>query len=140
MSQTVQRPREGPATDPDEQSPDTGTRKRDRATLLLIGPAVLFVLVCFVYPVASFIIRAFTDPELGTQNFTWLFSDSTAVDVLIRTLWVACGVTLITLCLGYPYAYLMSISGHRARAVLTMLVLLPFWTSLMVRTFAWVVI
>ncbi|MBC7630801.1 ABC transporter permease [Aeromicrobium sp.] len=107
---------------------------------MLIGPAVLFVLVCFVYPVGSFIIKAFTFPGWGLQNVTWLLSDSTAIDVLVRTLVVACGVTLITLVLGYPYAYLMSVAGPRARVVLTLLVLLPFWTSLMVRTFAWVVI
>jgi putative spermidine/putrescine transport system permease protein len=140
VSDTPQRTREGPTAETREQTPGTGSRLRDPLSLLLIGPAVLFVLVSFVYPVTSFISKAFTFPEWGTQNFAWLFSDSTAMDVLVRTLWVAGGVTLITLVLGYPYAYLMSVSGPRARAVLTMLVLLPFWTSLMVRTFAWVVI
>ena len=61
-------------------------------------------------------------------------------DVLFRTFWVSASVTLICLLLGYPLAYLIATSGARASAILLLLVLLPFWTSLLVRTTAWVVV
>jgi putative spermidine/putrescine transport system permease protein len=49
-------------------------------------------------------------------------------------------VTLIAAVLGYPLAYLMATVSGRARALLVVLVLVPFWTSVLVRTFAWMVI
>ena len=58
----------------------------------------------------------------------------------LRTLKVASVVTLICLALGFPVAHLLA-SGRRATANLLMiLVLLPFWTSLLVRTTAWMVL
>jgi putative spermidine/putrescine transport system permease protein len=60
--------------------------------------------------------------------------------VLLRTLWIAFLVTLATLLLGYPVAYLLAIAPPRVAQILMILVLLPFWTSLLVRTTAWVVL
>jgi putative spermidine/putrescine transport system permease protein len=84
--------------------------------------------------------RSVTDPEPGFGNYIWIFSSDTAMSSLIRTFGIAALVTVITLVLAYPYAYLMLVSGPRARAVLTLIALLPFWTSLMVRTFAWMIL
>ena len=61
-------------------------------------------------------------------------------DVLLRTFWVSASVTVICLLLGYPLAYLIATSGPRISGLLLLLVLLPFWTSLLVRTTAWVVV
>ena len=60
--------------------------------------------------------------------------------VWVRTLWVASVVTLLCVALGYPLAYLMATVGTRAANLLLILVLLPFWMSLLVRTTAWVVL
>ena len=46
-------------------------------------------------------------------------------------------VTLVCLVLAYPYAYWLTVVSPRTRALLLVVVLIPFWTSLMVRTFAW---
>jgi putative spermidine/putrescine transport system permease protein len=61
-------------------------------------------------------------------------------DVLGRTLWIAAVVTLICLLLGYPVAYVIAGQPPGRAGVLLFLVLLPFWTSLLVRTVAWVVL
>jgi len=61
-------------------------------------------------------------------------------DVLGRTLWISGMVTLICLVLGYPVAYVIAAQPPGRAAVLLFLVLLPFWTSLLVRTTAWVVL
>src|SRR5437867_5314905 len=61
-------------------------------------------------------------------------------DVLGRTLWISAMVTVICLVLGYPVAYVIAAQPPGRAAVLLFLVLLPFWTSLLVRTVAWVVL
>ena len=62
------------------------------------------------------------------------------IDNLGRTLWIALVVTLFCMLLGYPVAYLIASAPPRRAQLLILLVLLPFWTSLLVRTAAWVVL
>ena len=61
-------------------------------------------------------------------------------DILVRTLGISLLVTLMTLVLGYPVAYLLATSPQKTASILMMFVLLPFWTSLLVRTTAWMVL
>jgi putative spermidine/putrescine transport system permease protein len=62
------------------------------------------------------------------------------ITLFVRTLWVGLLITAICLLLGYPIAYLMANVPIRTSNILMIFVLLPFWTSLLVRTTAWVVI
>lgn len=62
------------------------------------------------------------------------------VDVLLRTLAIAAIVTLATLILGFPVAYVLTIAPAAIASVMMLMVLLPLWTSLLVRTTAWVVL
>lgn len=103
----------------------------------LLLPATAMLLVFFVYPLAAIIWRSFTDPSAGFGNYTALLHDDVSLKVLVRTLRTSLIVALCTLVIAYPYAYAMTKVGPRTRSVLTVLVLLPFWTSLMARNFAW---
>ena len=60
--------------------------------------------------------------------------------VLWRTAVTAATVTVAALLIGYPYAYLMTRVSPRARGILLVIVLIPFWTSVMARNFAWIII
>jgi putative spermidine/putrescine transport system permease protein len=62
------------------------------------------------------------------------------VDVFARTFWVSTLVTAVCLLLGYPVAYLLATLPARSRSLLMFFVLLPFWTSALVRTTAWLVL
>jgi len=62
------------------------------------------------------------------------------VDVLVRTFWIGFVVTVSCLILGYPVAYLLATLPAKFSNLLMILVLLPFWTSLLVRTSAWIVV
>lgn len=62
------------------------------------------------------------------------------ITYLERTFWISFVVTLACLILGFPMAYLMSNAEPKMRRILLILVLLPFWTSLLVRTTAWVIL
>jgi putative spermidine/putrescine transport system permease protein len=66
--------------------------------------------------------------------------EATFVDVLGRSLWISAVVTAICLVLAFPVAFRISAASPRWRGLLLLLVLLPFWTSLLVRTSAWVVL
>jgi len=61
-------------------------------------------------------------------------------DVFVRTLFISVTVTVATLLLGYPVAYLLATLPLKTSNLLMIMVLLPFWTSLLVRTTAWVVL
>jgi putative spermidine/putrescine transport system permease protein len=62
------------------------------------------------------------------------------VDILKRTLGISLLVTVMTLVLGYPVAYMLSTTPQRTASILMIFVLLPFWTSLLVRTTAWMIL
>lgn len=109
-------------------------------TAVLVAPAVLLVAAAFIIPVSMIIVRSFTDPSLGFQNYEWLIGSESAQAIIIRTLRTALIATLATAVIAYPYAYLMATTTPLVRGILMVVVLLPFWTSMMVRAFAWVII
>ena len=111
-----------------------------RPLVLLVLPAVVVLCVFFVIPALRLAWLSVSTPELGIGNYTGLATDGVVITVVLRTLGMAAVVTVTCVLFAYPYAYLMTIVGPRWRAVLTALVLLPFWTSLLARTFAWVVL
>jgi putative spermidine/putrescine transport system permease protein len=119
-----------------------GGRRRAaaRAVLLLVLPALVVLAVFFVVPALRLLWLSVTSPEPGLGNYTTLVTDDVVVTVVARTLGMAAIVTVVCLLVAYPYAYLMTIVSARWRAVLLGVVLIPFWTSLMARTFAWVVL
>ncbi|MET1036170.1 MAG: ABC transporter permease [Arthrobacter sp.] len=121
--------------------PTTSPRGQGGWTVfLLLLPAALLILGMFSYPLLVAVWRSFSYPELGLQNYQWFVGSEGNIAILLRTLWVAFLTMVICLALAYPYAYLMVISGKRMRNVLLILVLVPFWTSLMIRTFAWIIL
>jgi len=79
-------------------------------------------------------------PEFTLEHYKTLFTDGVTLTVLLRTAGTAAAVTVIALALGYPYAYVMTRVGPRLRGVLMVVVLVPFWTSVMARNFAWIII
>jgi len=107
---------------------------------LLALPALALVLIAFAYPVFDILRRSFTEPVAGFDNYRQFFETPAYVTILRRTFMTAAIVTVVCLLLGYPYAYLMTIVRPRWKIVLLAVVLVPFWTSLMVRTYAWIVL
>ncbi|MBC9927894.1 MULTISPECIES: ABC transporter permease [unclassified Leucobacter] len=114
-------------------------RSSGRALLLLL-PAYALLIGVFAYPVLESMVRSFTEPVPGMDNYVWALSNKNNLAVIGRTFGNGLIATVVCLVLAYPYAYLMTIVGKRARAVLIVIALIPFWTSLMIRTFAWIVL
>ncbi|MGE0845261.1 MAG: ABC transporter permease [Flavobacteriaceae bacterium] len=103
-------------------------------------PALAFFCLTFLYPVFTLVYYSFFDPGFTLRHYAELSGDPTYAIALGNTLRISFWVTFLAFVLGYPYAYLMATEGRRTRVLLMALVLVPFWTSILVRTFAWIVI
>ncbi|MFG1610584.1 ABC transporter permease subunit [Actinoplanes sp. NPDC049265] len=114
-------------------------RMRGSGWLLLL-PALVALVVLFVVPLVNVVADSFTEPSPGLSNYASLFTDGYTLRVLGRTLLVALVVAVVGVLLAYPYAYAMTLSGPTMRAVLVTVVLIPFWTSMLARNFAWMVL
>lgn len=122
-------------------SPPAPVRRRTpSAQWLLVLPALVLLTVILLWPLARSLARSFGSPEFTLAHYATIFTDGVTVTVLLRTAGTAAAVTVIALLLGYPYAYVMTRVGPRLRGVLMVIVLVPFWTSVMARNFAWIVI
>ncbi|MDI3469977.1 MAG: putrescine transport system permease protein PotH [Pseudolabrys sp.] len=71
------------------------------------------------------------------DNYLLIFSDSLYVAAFLSSIRIAVSAALITLVLAYPMAYAIARTGPRWRTPLLMLVVLPFWTSFLIRVYAW---
>jgi putative spermidine/putrescine transport system permease protein len=106
----------------------------------LLLPAVLLLLVAFLGPVGWLLSRAFTQPHPGLQNFVDLWERQGYLQVLWNTVVISATATPICVLLGFPVAHAMTYGPPRLRRWLVFIVLVPFWTSLLVRTFATVIL
>ncbi len=93
-------------------------------------------------PSTSFYLLAAVDRRLDTDDKIVRSPSERAVfvQVLVRTFWISAVVALLCLVLGYPLAYLLATLPEKYSNALMILVLLPFWTSTLVRTTAWIVL
>lgn len=102
----------------------------------LVLPLLVFLVIVFGLPLAVMLSRSLTDPTFGLANYRDIFANTVYVKVLGNTFLISVVVTVVTLVLAYPYAYLMSLVTPFWRLVMLGIVLVPFWTSILVRSFA----
>src|SRR5580692_9698137 len=76
--------------------------------------------------------------QLHWSSYAFLFTDSLYVSSYLYSLKVAAVSTLCCLLIGYPMAYSIARAAPASRAVLLMLIVLPFWTSFLLRVYAWI--
>lgn len=112
--------------------------------LKLALPLALFFLVFFIAPLLLlFFVSLHADTSMtrmGIDQFSRFLTDPFSLQVLGSTLVVGVEVTILCLVLGYPLAWLFVRSPGWLRTILILIILLPLLTSVIVRTFAWIVI
>ncbi|WP_396656163.1 ABC transporter permease [Microbacterium sp.] len=118
----------------------TPTVGRTGVSWLLIVPAMALMVIVLFVPLSASFYRSISTPTWTLEHYVALFTDGVTLTVLGRTVMTAAIVTVSAFLIGYPYAYLMSRVGPRARSLLLVAVLVPFWTSVMARNFAWIII
>jgi putative spermidine/putrescine transport system permease protein len=109
---------------------------------LLALPLTAFLALFFAGPIGSILVRSFAGPDQGLSlgNYEHLIEQPVYLTVLLNTFSIAATVTLSCLVLGYPLAFLLATSSTRLSRLLTMLVIISFWVSLLARTYSWIIL
>ncbi len=102
-----------------------------------VAPAVVLLLCFFVYPIATFLLNSFFDPSFTTEHYVKAFTRPVYLRILRVTFEISILTTLGALIIGYPVAYLFANVPPTIRNILLPVVLFPFWTSILVRMYAW---
>ncbi|MGB3425383.1 MAG: ABC transporter permease [Castellaniella sp.] len=116
---------------------------RERLALAgLCSPALLLVLVIMVIPMAWLFWLSFVgeNGHVSLENYQRMLASSSYLQVFRLTFEVSILTTLICVLIGYPLAYFLSQLPTRVANLFMITVLVPFWTSLLVRTYAWLVL
>jgi len=122
-------------------APAFTTRRRQRRNIfVLLLPLIAYLGMFYAYPIAAMMFRSISEPYWTVEHFAKLFHEGIYLHVLWMTTEIATGVTLAALLLGYPVAYLLARLDRAKSNLLLILVLVPFWTSVLVRTYAWMVL
>jgi putative spermidine/putrescine transport system permease protein len=109
--------------------------------LLLLVPALGFLAVFFAYPMIDILMRSFDGPQgITFEHYARFFERTVYIRVLMITFEIAASVTVLSLIIAYPLAFVLSTVKGKTAGVLMALVLIPFFTSILVRTYAWIVI
>ncbi len=134
-------------------------RSKTHRQMALIGPAVLFLAVLMLIPIVlmgyvSFLERG----EFGGVRWSdhtvdayvaFLFErdfdgslqlNTDYLQIFLRSFWLSIGTTVLTLLVGFPTAFYMALQPPRYRNLLIFLVTIPFWTNLLVRNYAWILL
>lgn len=107
-------------------------------------PYIVWMVALIVIPMLLIILYAFTDKgnDVATirftfENFARFFSDTVFMSVLKRSLYIAVITTVICILLGYPVAYVIANRSERSKIFWILLITLPTWINMLVRTYAW---
>lgn len=116
-------------------------RTRKEPWLLLL-PAIVLLALAFLTPVAGMLLMSVQSPAGGftLDNFTRLFASEYHLQAALRSLRLGVIQTVITLVIAIPLSYIMARAGSKVRSFLLIVVILPLMTSVVVRTFGWVVL
>ena len=107
--------------------------------VLLVAPLVIYMVVLYALPVVTMLLRSVNEPTWSLDHYRELLDDSVFLNTLVNTLYTAAIVSVGTLVLGYPVA-LALVRTKKMAPLILVVILLPFWTSVLVRSYAWMVL
>ena len=121
--------------------------RRNYHLFILLFPVVFWLVCFFLLPLVSVLIYSFIERgtyggvrwNLTLENYQRLF-DGLYLGILWRSVSTALICTAICLLLGYPFAYYLARYKPKQRNILLLLVVVPFWTNFLIRTYAWILI
>ena len=117
--------------------------KMNKFTLMSF-PYIVWIAALIVLPMLLILLYAFTIPgndvasvQFSFDNFIRFVTDATFLSVVGKSLWIAFLTTVICIILGYPVAYIISKAKGNRGIILILLLTLPTWINMLVRTYAW---
>lgn len=107
-------------------------------------PYVAWISVMIVLPMLLIVLYAFTTSgnsvltfQFTLENFKRFVTDSVFMEVLVRSLYIALITTVVCIALGYPLAYIIAQLSDRGNTIMILLITMPTWVNMLVRTYAW---
>lgn len=109
--------------------------------LLLAVPGLALLVLAFFLPIGKMLVLSVSGPDGPTlEHFARFLGDPFYLGILWRTVRLSVVITLVSALIGFPLAYIMARVGPRLRLWLVVMVVLPLMTSVVVRTFGWMVV
>ena len=106
----------------------------------LIIPAILLTIIIIIFPIFELLKSSFFDPNFTLIHLEKFFSKTLYLRVLFNTVKISLFTTLFCFLLGYPSAYFIAHSSKRFRGYFLFLILLPFWVSILIRSYSWMAV
>lgn len=132
---------------PQERRTDPASNRiRSRLlTTALLLPAGIWYVVLLVLPLVIVVIFSFgTRAKNGGYSPAFVFDNYTRAiskpEPFLDSLWMAAAGTVLCVLVGFPLAYFMATRAGRRKSLLLLLLVVPFWTSFLIRTYAWLLI
>lgn len=113
---------------------------RDSAYWIMVLAPAIFIAGLYLTPVFMVMVKSVTDPALSFENYEIILDNPAIHTVLGKIVWICIVTTGLTLLFGYVTAYAMSQSGPQEQRLIFFLVILSFWISVLIRTFAWIAV
>lgn len=121
--------------------------KKQKGPIVTISPVLLWMIILVAIPLVIVAIMGFltrgvygqVEYTFTLQNYADLFKPI-YLQIFVYSLWVSLITTVICLVLGYPFAYFIANVQQKYKILLFMLIMIPFWTNSLVRTYAWMTI
>ena len=115
-------------------------RSFDYWAVALTLPAVLIATIFYLVPIAQVLALSVTEPSWGFGNYVQLFTSPAVLKVVQTTLSVSLWTTALAVIASYVIAYALVQMNDDTRRIAMFMVLVPFWISVLVRSFAWITI
>jgi len=106
----------------------------------LLLPAVLLFGPLYLYPLARIVLTSVDSHPASLRHFVELFSEPFLIRVFLHTLRLSAIITLLCMVIGYPVAFAMRVVSDSTQRTMMLMIMLPMWTSVLVRCFAWIAI
>lgn len=126
---------------------DAFRRNKSLQVAGLISPAAFWLTVFFLAPLAIMLAYSFARRgtyggvvwELNVEQYL-RFVDPLYLQIFWRSAWIAILTTLVCLLVGYPFAFFIAQQPSSRRNPMLLLIMIPFWTNFLIRTYAWILI
>ncbi len=114
----------------------------------MLTPGIVLITVFFLLPLTLMFIYSFytrvaggsIEPIFTLDNYLRALTRPLYLKIIFRTLWLALVTTIIALVLSYPLSYFLARTKSKRKNLMLLAVLFPFWTSIIVRSYAWLVL
>lgn len=113
---------------------------RRYSSFLLLMPAVMLLAAFFIVPTLQLVGLSFEGPSGPFTHYNRIFERPVYVQVLQRTFLTSALTAMLCVLIGYPVAYRLVTGSNRTRLILLAMILVPFWTNLLVLCYGWLIV